>query len=86
MIRESKKMKREANLYTWKWNNVIEIESSDDEGIFDGHNNTLDDTFNDVLSMSNIKRKKRNQVSMFSCNKICRLIDEDNEEEDDIFG
>ena len=61
-------MKREweTNLATWKWNDVIEIESSDDESIFDGD----DDTFDDVLSMSNIKRKKRNQVSVFSRNKI----------------
>ena len=72
---------------TWKWNDVIEIESSDDESIFDGDEDTLDDVF----SMSNIKRKKRNQVSVFSRNKTYRLIDEDVEEEDDedkddIFG
>ncbi|GJR48984.1 hypothetical protein Tco_1317087 [Tanacetum coccineum] len=75
VIRESKKRKREGNLVTWKWNDVIEIESSDNENMFD-----------DVLSMSNIKRKKRNQVSVFIRNKIYRLIDEDDEEEDDIFG
>ena len=57
VIHDSKKRKREANLATWKWNDVIEIESSDDESIFDGDDDTLDD----VLSMSNIKRKKRDQ-------------------------
>ncbi|PWA71333.1 hypothetical protein CTI12_AA281780 [Artemisia annua] len=86
VIRDSKKRKGETNLATWKWNDVIEIESSDDESIFDGDDDTLDDTFDVVLSMSNIKRKKRNQVSVFSLNKIYRLIDEDDEEEDDIFG
>lgn len=64
MIRDSKKRKREANLTTWKWNNYIEIDSSDDENLFDGDDDTLDD----VLSMSTIKRKKRNQVFVFSRN------------------
>ncbi|GKD90054.1 hypothetical protein Tco_1365561 [Tanacetum coccineum] len=62
------------------------LADEDDEGIFDGDDDTLDDTFNDVLSMSNIKRKKRNQVSVFRRNKMYCLIDEDDEEEDDIFG
>ncbi|GKA91101.1 hypothetical protein Tco_0812971, partial [Tanacetum coccineum] len=42
VIRESKKRIREANLATWKWNYVIEIESSDDETIFDGDDDILD--------------------------------------------
>ncbi|PWA75040.1 serine-threonine/tyrosine-protein kinase catalytic domain-containing protein [Artemisia annua] len=77
VIRDSKKRNREANLATWKWNDVIDVTSLDDESIFDG----CDDTLDDLLSMSNTKRKKREQVSVFSRNKIYRLIDED-----DIFG
>ncbi|GJR01381.1 hypothetical protein Tco_0524365 [Tanacetum coccineum] len=44
VIRESKKRKKEANLATWKGNDVIEIESSNDETIFSGDDDTLDDT------------------------------------------
>ncbi|GJW21552.1 hypothetical protein Tco_0032174 [Tanacetum coccineum] len=44
VIHESKKRKKEANLATWKGNDVIEIESSDDETIFSGDDDTLDDT------------------------------------------
>ncbi|PWA36368.1 plant specific mitochondrial import receptor subunit TOM20 [Artemisia annua] len=42
------KRKREANLATRKWNDVIEIESSDDENLFDGDDDTLDDTLDDA--------------------------------------
>nr|GEU78628.1 serine-threonine/tyrosine-protein kinase catalytic domain-containing protein [Tanacetum cinerariifolium] len=47
VIHESKKRKRKANLVTWKKYDVIEIESSNDETIFDGDDDTLDD----LLSM-----------------------------------
>nr|GEV44308.1 serine-threonine/tyrosine-protein kinase catalytic domain-containing protein [Tanacetum cinerariifolium] len=61
VIHESKKRKREGNLATRKWNDVIEIESYDDETKFDGD----DDTPDALLSMSNINRKKRDQVSVY---------------------
>ena len=70
VIRDSKKRKREANLATWKWNDVIEIESSDDESIFDGD----DDTFDDVLSMSNIKRKKRTKFRLWIMFSQCPIL------------
>ncbi|GKA09838.1 hypothetical protein Tco_0689271 [Tanacetum coccineum] len=65
---------------------VIEVESSDDETIFNGNDYIPDDTLDDLLSISNIKRKERDQVFVFSRNNIYRLIDEDDEDGDDIFG
>ncbi|GJT25732.1 hypothetical protein Tco_0895669 [Tanacetum coccineum] len=67
-------------------NDVIEVESSDDETIFNGNDYILDDTLDDLLSIFNIKRKERDQVFVFSHKNIYRLIDEDDEDEDDIFG
>ena len=58
----NRRKEKGSKLGDMEWNDVIKIESSDDENIFDGD----DDTFDDVLSMSNIKRKKRNQVSVFT--------------------
>ncbi|GJZ86301.1 hypothetical protein Tco_0657911 [Tanacetum coccineum] len=71
VTRESKKSKKEANLATWKWNNAIEIESSDDESIFHGDDDTLDDTFADVLSLPILIGRKETK---FSCLAAIKFI------------
>ncbi|GJZ94231.1 hypothetical protein Tco_0666434 [Tanacetum coccineum] len=67
---ESKKRKRGGNLATWKYNDVIEVESSDDDTIFNGNDYIPDDTLDDLLSISSITRKETDQVFVFSRNNI----------------
>ncbi|GKE24192.1 hypothetical protein Tco_1435704 [Tanacetum coccineum] len=60
--------------------------NSDDATIFNGNDYIPDDTLDDLLSISNIKRKETYQVFVFSHNNIYRLIDVDDEDGDDVFS
>ncbi|GJZ83042.1 hypothetical protein Tco_0648215 [Tanacetum coccineum] len=78
--------KNEFGIAKMTINEEIIVESSDDATIFNGNDYIPDDTLDDLLSISNIKRKETYQVFVFSRNNIYRLIDVDDEDGDDVFS
>nr|GEY90072.1 hypothetical protein [Tanacetum cinerariifolium] len=82
-----KKGKRENNLRTWKWNEVIDVDSLPDQ--VEPSNVPKPKTVEpNVLAYENIpmtpfKRKKKDQIKITGTTRLCRLFDEDSSDQEE---